>query len=55
MKTKTVYLTYDVPYQTWNIVDNESNNVIYYNVDIDKVEDWLKEHKEFKEEIPTYE
>ena len=50
MKIKTVYLTYDVPYQTWNIVDRETNTVIFFNRDIDVVDKWLEAHNELKED-----
>ena len=52
---KTVYLTYDFPYQTWNIVDKSDNSVLFFNKDVDVVEKWLKDQTNLIEENPSYE
>lgn len=43
-KTK-VYVTLDTTHHTWNVMSMD-NQCLYFNHNIDKMEDWLDKHKD---------
>lgn len=51
MNTKIkVYTTYDYPNDTWDVLEEDSNNCLVFG-SIDKIEEWLTDHSDTHEEI----